>query len=320
LLVAKITAGLVSKPLDIKGKNMASITFVIDESGAKGYSDNREQHEGELGVLAGILLPEEQVPTVESDLESIAGNYLSDGKLHITDLESKDQESLRGEIFDYLLSIRAPWTYEAIYVEGLHDHSQLVASMVNQAKENRRSKIKISGNEKYDLLHTEMFVGAFGKGVAFCMDHVGHQFHLNVITDNVDKPILKEFHESAEHLLNIGKMSVRKVTGFDPESKKVVTGSISSEITQGFDALGDFLGVSFEISISESALTLAADVLTNSVHHHLASLQKYDLGCALNTQEAIEGHRLAPIVYGVSGGELDAPQLADTIFRHPCQS
>lgn len=298
---------------------MPSITFVIDESGAKGYSDNREQHEGELGVIAGILIPEEHVSPVESNLNSIASKYLSEGKLHITDLESKDQESLRGEIFDYLLSTGVRWTYEAMYVEGLHDHAQLVATMVNQAKENRRSKVKISGNEKHDLLHAEMFMGAFGKGVAFCMDNVGHQFHLNVITDNVDKPILKEFNESAECLLNVGEKRVRKITGFDPESKTVVTGSISSKITQGHDALGDFSGVSFEISVSESALTLAADVLANSVHHHLASLQKFNPGCALNTKEAIEGHRLVQIVCGVSGGELEAPQVADTIFRHPSQ-
>jgi len=299
---------------------MMSITFVIDESGAKGYSDNREQHEGELGVVAGILIPEEHLPTVETSLETIAAKYLSEGKLHITDLESKDQESIREEIFDYLLSVGARWTYQAMYVEGLYDHAHLVKDMVRQAKDSRRSEIKISDNEKHDLLHTEMFVGAFGKGVAFCMDYVGPQFHLNVLTDKVDTPILKEFHDSAERLLNVGEKSVRKVTGFDPESKTVVTGSVSFEITQGNDSLGDFSGVSFDINVSDSALTLAADVVANSVHYHLTSLQKSNPGCALNTQEAIEGHRLAQIVYGVSMGELEVPQVADTIFRHPNQS
>lgn len=299
---------------------MKSITFAIDESGAKGYSDNREKHKGELGVVAGILISEEHVTTVKSDLESISAKYLSEGKLHITELENEDQESLRGEIFDYLLSKGARWTYEAMYVEGFYNHAQFVVSMVNQAKKNRRSKVKISSNEKYDLLHTEMFTGAFGKGVAFCMDYVGHQFHLNVATDNVDKPILKEFYQRAERLLNVGKKRVRKVTGFDPDSNKVVSSSVSYEITQGFDALGDLSGVSFEINVSESVLTLAADIVANSVYHHLTSLQKNNPGCALNSHKAIEGHRLAPIVYGVSEGELQAPQVADTIFRYPSQS
>jgi hypothetical protein len=296
---------------------MGSITFVIDESGAKGYSDKREQHEGEFGVVAGILIPEEHLSVVESDLNFIANKYESEGKLHITDLESNDQECLRGEIFDYLLSKHIRWTYEAMYVEGLHNQARIAATMVKTAKENHRSNVNISCNEKRDLLHAEIFTGVFGKGVAFCLDNVSHQFHLNVITDNIDKSILRKFKEGAQQLLNVGKKNTCKVTGFDHDSQSVVTGSVSFEITQGRDVLGDFSGVLYDINVSESVLTLAADVLVNSVHHHLASLQESNPGCALNTKEAIEGHRLAQIVYGVSEVDLDVLQISDTIFRYP---
>ncbi|MGA8864002.1 MAG: hypothetical protein WB444_09345 [Gallionella sp.] len=36
---------------------MKEIVFVLDESGAKGYSDNVESTPGELGVMAGYLIP-----------------------------------------------------------------------------------------------------------------------------------------------------------------------------------------------------------------------------------------------------------------------
>ena len=57
--------------LDIKGNDMPSVTFVIDESGAKGYSDNREKFKGEIGVVAGVLVPTERLPLVSSEIKQI---------------------------------------------------------------------------------------------------------------------------------------------------------------------------------------------------------------------------------------------------------
>lgn len=33
---------------------MEKFFLVCDESGAKGYSDNKEQYEGEIGVMGGL--------------------------------------------------------------------------------------------------------------------------------------------------------------------------------------------------------------------------------------------------------------------------
>jgi hypothetical protein len=306
--------------LGIKGGVMTAATFVIDESGAKGYSDNREGHLGELGVMAGFLIPNEYLEKVESEITSITNNYLIDGKLHITDLESNDQESLRNNIFDYLLSVRAFWTYEAMYVEGFYNNAQHVLDMVNKANSSRRSNVKISSNEKRDLLHSELFLGTFGKGVAFCIDNISQEFQLNVITDHVDKSILKLFNDSAQRLLSVGQRKEHKVTGYNPDTGTVVKGSVVSEITQGKELLGDFFGVKYDIKVSDSPLTVAADVLVNSVHHHLSSLQKVTPGCQLNTIESIIDHPLSSIVYGITDSSSIMSQVADTIYRHPNQS
>jgi len=299
---------------------MNSVTFAIDESGAKGFSDNREKQVGEFGVFAGFLVPDKNVSNIELDLDRITKPYLSKGKFHITDLDNKDQEPLRKEVFDYLLMRRVIWAYEAMYVEGFYDYHQMVTNLKENAKAGNRSKIKTSSNKKLDLLHSDLFLGLFGKGVAFCLEHVSDQFHLNVITDRVDKPILKQFHENAKRLLNAGKRSTQESTGFNPETKQVVKASISTEVTKGKDLLGDYSGVVFDIKIVESSLTLAADILANSVYHHLLSLQENSSGHPLNSLEAIKDHKLASIVYGVSMSEAGSNQIADTIFRHPNKS
>jgi hypothetical protein len=97
--------------LDILGEVMISATFVIDESGAKGYSGNREKDIGELGVIAGFIVPNAQFEKVESEITAITKNYLINGKLHITDLKPSEQESLRDSIFAYFISVK----------EGLHN-------------------------------------------------------------------------------------------------------------------------------------------------------------------------------------------------------
>ncbi|MCK7575901.1 MAG: hypothetical protein MZV65_08385 [Chromatiales bacterium] len=303
--------------LGIKGSDMPSVTFVLDESGAKGYSDNREKCKGELGVVAGVLIPTEYLRQVTAEIEQIIANYKADGKFHITDLSTSRQGSLRSEIFAYLASVNACWVYEAMYVEGLYSHAQFVSSLRDKAKESRRSSVKLSGNEKKELLHSQLLLGAFGKAVAFCLDCVGNEVRLNVLTDQLDAPIVKEFKEDAKRLFNVGEKREHKVTGFDVVAQKVATGSISSEITEGINYLGDLSGVAFEISISDSPLTIIADILANSVNHHLSSLQTHSPGSQLNSLEAIAGHPLASLVYGVTGQESEVPQVADTIFRYP---
>ena len=296
---------------------MPSVTFALDESGAKGYSDNREKVKGELGVVAGVLVPTEHVSRVVSDIGEITERFRTNGKLHITDLQPSDQEFLRNQIFSYLALVNARWVYEAMYVEGLYSSAQLVSSLRENAKKNIRSGVKVPSNEKKYLLHSQLLLGAFGKAVAFCLDNVGNTVHLNVITDQLDNSIVKKFKIDANRILNIGKKSERKVTGFDTATQKVVTGSITTEITEGVDALGDFSGVTYEVAVSDSPLTLVADIIANSVHHHLSSLQDKEPGCRLNTLESIRGHQLDEFVYGVTGLESDTPQVADTIFRHP---
>ncbi len=300
---------------------MRNVTFVIDESGAKGYADKRENIVGELGVVAGYFIPNTCLPKAQSDLSDIAKKFRWNNKCHIADLDPNDQGLLRSDIFAYLLSVQARWVYEAMYVDGFHSGERLASEMIRATKEKRSSNVRVSRNKREEApLHVELFKGAFGKAMAFCVDNCGQPVCINVMTDKVGKSTLNKFRKGADRLLNIGNPKITKVSGFDPDASAVVEGTITSEITGGAELLGDFSGVQYGIEESPSVLTLAADVLANSVRHHLMSLQKLTPRCPLNTARSMSGHLLSSIVYGTSIEGVEALQVGDTIFRHPNRS
>lgn len=77
------------------------IILACEESGAKGCADQDEQFAGQVGVFAGLFVPEEVLSITEQRFERAIAPYRgSDGKLHITDLPSQQQGSMRADIFD----------------------------------------------------------------------------------------------------------------------------------------------------------------------------------------------------------------------------
>lgn len=295
---------------------MKTVIFVVDESGAKGYSDNTEMAPGEFGLVAGYFIPLEYLSIVQTELNAIRTKYFSMGKIHITDLNPEAQQALREEIFTYFRKRNIFWAYEAIYVEGFHQHEKHVSELTNQARSTNRSNIRMSNNTRLELLHVELFQGAFGKGMAFCIDKVGFNCEIRVITDRVDGKLLSLFSKAADELLNVGEKREHTVKGYDLEAKVIVEGAIKSEVISGHDALGDFSGISYSIICEDSSLTLAADVLANSVHYHLKQLQKSSLGTHLNTLTAITNHPLEQLVYG-AWQNPEANYIIDTVYMHP---
>lgn len=298
----------------VKRRHASVVRMIIDESGAKGYSDKRESEPGELGVMVGYLVPESYAAEVKVELDRIRNAYISHGKIHITDLTPKEQQALRDKIIRYFKAKQIPWVYESTYVEGFYKNAESVAAICTRAKAERRSPIKLSSHEKKDLLHSELFLGTFGKSVAFCLDFIGAFCKIDIVTDRIDDKIKRVFREEADRLLTVGERKIEKVKGYDPETKTVVQGAIIMEVTGGKDMLGDFSGISYAIRSEDSALTLAADVLANSVYYHLKQSQAYSLGRPLNTRAAIQGHPLESLVYGVFDDQVYVP---DAVYLHP---
>lgn len=251
------------------------VYFICDESGAKGYSDKNENYFGEIGLIAGFVLPEKHINKTRLELDKIKCKYLTEKKLHITDITPGNQVKLRNEIFTYFKGKNIVCLYEAIHTEGFYKHSEFLIELIEKARKQCRSKVKISKNPTKELLHERLFQGAFGKAAAYCVDRISKQSHITVITDRVDEKIKSRFSSAALAFLNCGKNEeVKTVTGFDPEKEEVVSGKIISRTEDPANLLGDFSGIEFSIKIEDSSLTLAADVLANCVFTILKVEQK----------------------------------------------
>lgn len=295
-----------------------SFTFILDESGSKGYSNNTEKYKGEFGLAAGVIIPTEYVDLAKDEIDELLSDFIINGKLHITDLKSMDQQALRNRILDYLLDHQANWVYEAIYVEGFHSFSKFTESFRKRARENSQSKVKISGNIDKKLLHSELLSGAIIKAISNAYSRVGDKVHLKVIVDKIDASTVKYIKVSVDKFLSIGQKNTLNVSGFDPETKKVVKGSINTQIVSGIEDFRDSSGITYEIEISTDPITVLADVVANSVRYFLEAKDLTKHGKALNTISAIDGYLLKDFVYGVTNDvEGSAGQLADTIYRHP---
>jgi hypothetical protein len=296
---------------------MRTIYFICDESGAKGYADKEEKFLGETGVMAGFVIPSENIDEVRLDLDVIRKKYISAGKLHITEIPPDNQEKLRNEIFKYFIKRQIPCLYEAIHSQGFHEYSKSVKEIKKQAKNLRKSKIKISSSHTKYLLHEQLFQGAFGKAVAFCLDYIDENIELNVITDTIDESIRKIFTKTAHKLLNFETtLKSRKVTGFDPEKEVKVEGVICTNIEDPAGLLGNFSGMSFSIKSEDSSLTLAADIIANSLHYHFRQREDENIVNSLNTNAAINGHPLEQLIYG-TWNQSEQNYYADAVFMHP---
>lgn len=294
---------------------MTEVILVLDESGAKGYSDNQENYPGELGVMAGYLVPANQLASLNASLEAIRNQFAINGKLHITGLSTEQQGALRQAIYNCLQQANVRWVYEAIYVQGLHELNANCNVLKKQLHASRRSTVKVPWREQRESLHALLFTGTFGKAIAYCVDEIGGPCSLNIITDRTDQTILKQFTAEADTLLNWSAKEVRLGSGFDTKTKEVVHGTVTSMVYAPQELVDEFSQISYTLKCEDSALTLAADVLVNGLHHHLKNRPNTPNGAQLNDAVAVAGHPLQAQVYGTCDDK--GFDFSDSVFGHP---
>ncbi|MFY1975843.1 hypothetical protein ACOTCQ_31720, partial [Achromobacter dolens] len=224
--------------IEIQEYVVMKVFFYCDESGAKGYANQDEAFAGEIGVFAGIMVPEECLATVKQAFDQIASRYTpASGKLHIAELPREQQETIRNELFAAIRDMNLPCFWYAIHVAGLHTHHQSETNLLTGMREEFRTarggaepRIKSgSPREEAMSMHVELFSGLYAHVVAFLLERKLRGVDLEIRTDPVDKPILKSFTEAAKELLN-NDPSVGEKTGWDTIEKKVVTGCVTTTV------------------------------------------------------------------------------------------
>lgn len=301
------------------GKDPMTATHVIlacDESGAKGYADENNLNTDEIGVFAGIMVPSELLPTVQLDFDQLVVRYASaDGKLHITDLSKEAQEALRNDTYELIRKYKLPCFYEAIHVAGFNNAHRHVVDTVDAARRRRNSTVKMSANPVTSpSLHVMLFEGVFSKVVAFCTERKKLQLHIEVRTDNVDEPIAKAFEEAARKLTDYGA-TVKKVTGFDTVTQKVMSGRV--EVGPSPEAALPVTIENLELKTVDDSdgLVVAADVLANSLNHLFKNHPDEERYTALNTPEAFVRHPLRECLDSFYNWQ--GYNFTDTYYGHP---
>lgn len=295
--------------------------LACDESGAKGYADQDEQFPGQIGVFAGLLVPDEILAQVEAALEAaIAPHRGGDGKLHITDIEATAQADLRQRLFDAIRELRLPCFWYAIHVAGFHAHHAMFAGLIAGAGENAASLVETIKRPKPRVapgsLHVELFRGLYGRIVAFIEERAPSDVTIEARTDRVDTPIAKSFHQEAERLLDKTPRT-STVSGYDSVENKVMKRQVTFEThwPESLRITTNVVSLDIRTVSDADSIVVAADVLANSLHHHFRQREADEMYEDLNRPNAVQGHPLAQ--------SLDAfwnwggPDIADRLFRHP---
>ena len=304
---------------------MGRVFLYCDESGAKGYADNDEAKPGEVGVFAGILVPEEILATVKPAFDQIAKRYKpAEGKLHIADLPLEQKAGLRNEIFAAIQDANLPCFWYAVHVAGLHAGHRAEAKALQQAKDafdkaraGEEPRFKGgSPRENAESLHVLLFNGLYSRFVAFLLDRGQREVDLQVRTDRVDKPLVQAFTHVAEVLL-ASDPSVTEIRLFDTVKKKPDSLLLMFNVDDpsGYDVSSVVKTLSIETVPDSDGLVLAADVLANSLNYlfmHRAADQLYG---PLNCMEAVENHPLAPNLQLFNSWDVDP--VGDVHYAHP---
>ena len=302
-----------------------NVILACDESGAKGYANLREQYDGEVGVFAGILISEEIEAEAQPEFQRIYNRYKpTTGKLHIADLRPDQQQALRQDVYTAIRRLNLPCFWYAIHVEGLHDsylkEKEFLEKVRQEAlKADPQPQIKRgSPRDEPRSLHEELFVGLYAHLIAFLEEQYQKEVSIEVRTDQIDSPIVKNFKELAKRLLD-ETPDLKTVTGYDTVTECVVEGAIQITATLPPSQDIEVMVRSLKITpISDGdGYVLAADVLVNSLYHLFKNRDQSELYKPLNKPTAIRDHPIADHLASVFSDWGRDNLMGDKLFRHP---
>jgi len=272
------------------------VMLICDESGAKGYASQTEAYPGEVGVVAGFSVGGgPQFDGLKDALRQAISGFPFDKhtKFHITDLADDEQHQLRDSVFYVLKAHDVPLCFGASYVDGFnrafeHDKYRYF-EIVEKARSNN---IGLTNNYTPPLLQGELFYIFFGKSIDFLVTHNILVDSAVVVTDQIDSQIRKEYLKQSERLLNISSGGNRGWNEFDYDTKGISRSEIKITIQTTNPMDVHLRSMTSTIEVDNNELTIAADVLSNSVKYYLEQYGRETRFHALNTRAAIQNHPL----------------------------
>lgn len=275
----------------------------MDESGAKGYSDNHEKSLMEFGVAAGFLCHDSDFGRIKTAADAKFASYKNpEGKIHITDIDKLQMEPLRTAVFEFVKENNLQIYYSAICVEGFFEGNKPIPVPPNFSSHSLPKEPKKS-------MHSELLGIASSNALAGAIDSFGDVDEYHIVTDNLDNKFVGDIDKNTKELSEKDTLIQKKV--YDKTTKTLIDFKIEihkSVYTDVFD------GVQVDISTEVSPITLIADVLANSIHYYIAENQNKKNDVKLMSRDALKGF---PIVDYVVFPDVS---FADVCYKHPAKN
>ncbi|TOL77922.1 hypothetical protein CGH89_24725, partial [Vibrio parahaemolyticus] len=129
---------------------------------------------------------------------------------------------------------------------------------------------------------------------------------------NIDSGTLKKFESAASFIRDIFLQNEREIFRYVNDNGKYQKEIAHTSITS--DSIPKFDNISIEIECELSPLTVAADILANSVNYYLRKKQKDSLGISLNNREVIKAHPVSDLAF-IAKDENHVLPLLDIVNR-----
>lgn len=254
--------------------------FYFDESGHKGYLKS-EPEQNDICLIAGFgFLPNDE-KWIESHLARIFEklDFTGVNKKHASEIFKDGRNAeIRNEFFGYMLGSPIFISYEAISNYGYYQSRTFVKGLADKGMASRTNKSIIIHDEKDENVLIEAMTGLLIKLDAL-YDIYGYK-RMRLVYDRTDKKTEKEILSLIEYLSQ--KEHVKKVKGFDLNAQKPVFGEIKSVVTN-FN-IESRIKFDYIIEDQVSDLGLAADIISNAMHHHLRTKSEQDSVSGLNSE------------------------------------
>ncbi|MGR6831369.1 hypothetical protein [Aliivibrio wodanis] len=284
---------------------MNEFYLACDESGRLGYVDKSVYENGEITVVAGVIIDAISMPTFSQSVNLIVETYQSitkASKFHITDFEPDIAASVRNEIFSLLKEFGYPLLYGAQYFSAF---SRIYNDQKSVADNTRIKQKELGCSVTYPMSHikklsqAECFYSLYTKSSCFLAEHLDSPFQLNVLSDEIDNKTLNNYEEQIAKLHNPSKRKALNGKRYIQSTNKVERFSVKSSLQVDSPITSILEASSGSISKECTIHSIVADVIANSVNYYLEQYAKSSDYHHLNIQDAIADHPLAAQFIGL---------------------
>lgn len=277
--------------------NRTTIFFFIDESGDKGYSNSRPFHE--IGVMAGFLINDWDLPNLEKKMESGLSKLELDldldplKKLHMSELDKHQQTKVIDLIKILFRELNLKFFYSVIYTTSYS------------------SFVGLSPEQKKESMHSQLLQNILITALSFCtrlIDKFNTDVKLQIVSDNIDSGVLKTMEKDYSRIVNF-------LNGTRNRTYITKTEYVESEITNlSHDPRPKNGKFDVHIRVENSAITFISDVLSYTTFQHLIKFMQNNPTMTLNTSTATSGHPLEEFITLQFTPDLEEMNLVGKIF------